>query len=153
MLPGHAWTLKLFLKLQKCPNLGPKDQTSVEGKKIYVLPEVRGSAPKFGQAAFLKKNGTSGTKPSCLMVWTTSTKGHTTFLNSKTCSKKIYFRSQNWVKVQNVAELRAFTVNPSVVDPDPKLFAGSGSWIINFGSGSDKLQFSVTKIAWNLPSR
>ena len=28
---------------------------------------------------------------------------------------------------------------------DPKLFAGSGSGIINFGSGSDKLQFSVTK--------
>ena len=30
---------------------------------------------------------------------------------------------------------------------DPKLFAGSGSVIINFGSGSDELQFFVTKIA------
>ena len=30
-------------------------------------------------------------------------------------------------------------------DPDPKLSAGSG--IINFGSGSDKLQSSMTKIA------
>jgi len=29
---------------------------------------------------------------------------------------------------------------------DPKLFAGSRSGIINFGSGSDKHQFSVTKI-------
>ena len=54
------------------------------------------------------------------------------------------------------------TVPPSVMDPDPdtrsdpKLFAGSGSGLVNFGSGygsgminlgsrSDKLQFSVTK--------
>ena len=38
---------------------------------------------------------------------------------------------------------------------DPKLFAGSGygSGIIDFGSGSDKLQFSLTKIACNLLSR
>jgi len=34
----------------------------------------------------------------------------------------------------------------SVVDPDPKLFAGSfGSKIANFGSGSDELQFLVTQ--------
>ena len=33
---------------------------------------------------------------------------------------------------------------------DPKLFAGSGSVMINFGSGSDELQFLVTKIAYNL---
>jgi len=42
----------------------------------------------------------------------------------------------------------------SVVDPepDPKLFAGSGSGIIHFGSGYDEIQFLVTKIAWNLLS-
>jgi len=39
----------------------------------------------------------------------------------------------------------------SVVDPDPKLFAGSGSGsgyvIINFGSGSYELQILGTKLA------
>ena len=40
----------------------------------------------------------------------------------------------------------------SVVDtePDPKLFAGSGSVIINFDFGSDKLQFLENKIAFIL---
>ena len=36
---------------------------------------------------------------------------------------------------------------------DPKLFAGSGSGIIIFGSGFDKLQFSLAKIACNLLSK
>jgi hypothetical protein len=31
-------------------------------------------------------------------------------LNSETCSKKNYFRSKKVSKLQNVAELRAFTV-------------------------------------------
>jgi len=56
-------------------------------------------------------------------------------------------------------ELRQFQTFPphlqnsdigSVVDPswsDPKLFAGSESIIINFGSGSNDLQFLMTKIA------
>ena len=65
---ANITTLKLLLKLRKCPNLGANDQTSAEEIEIYMLPEVRGSAPKFGQGAFFKKNGTSGPKPSCLMV-------------------------------------------------------------------------------------
>jgi hypothetical protein len=40
----------------------------VEIIKIYDVTEVREMEPKFGQAGLFKKNGTSGPKPSYLMV-------------------------------------------------------------------------------------
>ena len=49
----------------------------------------------------------------------------------------------------NLNHFRNFSQSPelSALDLEP---ASAGSGMINFGSGSDKLQFLQTKIAWNL---
>jgi hypothetical protein len=48
-----------------------------------------------------------------------------------------------WIRT----DLKLFSVaDPSVVDPDPDLFEGSGSGINSFGSGSDQTQFGMNLI-------